>query len=116
MQRKPNSQECAYYGRKLSNVATDDIQCRDRDCYVVIGSDRDDEIYFSTEKGDFLPKYEDMLKERVKLYVFSECMSKEYDNEIDLEDLLKFCAVNCTELYERVLSDKRVEEVLNNAA
>jgi hypothetical protein len=91
MDREPNTQECAFYGRKLSNTVFEG----EADGNVCIGSDNDDSIYFHD------CEYGDVLKERVTVHVdFGlEC------GEIDLEDLLKFCAEHCRELMIRVLEE-----------
>ena len=49
--RKPNSQECIYFGRKLNNIVCEVEMSEDID--MCIGSDNDDEIYFPPvlEKG-----------------------------------------------------------------
>ncbi len=91
MNKKPNSHECAYFGRRLSNVCVTD------DCRVAIGSDRDDEIYYRMEGFD--PK-EPTLKERVQIYA-----GLDDDYKIDLEDLLRFAAIHCTGIYDRVRAE-----------
>lgn len=94
--KKPNTQECVFFGRKMSNILPDiDIHVGWSIC---IGSDRDDEIYFPP----VLKHGEEMLKERVKVMIEDD--GGKYC-EFDLEDLLKFAAVNCKGIYDRVASE-----------
>lgn len=94
-ERPPNTQECVFFGRKMSNVVADvesDVG------YVVIGSERDDEIYF----GDSLSADECMLRERVKITVMHEPVTGDgFIVSIDLEDVLRFAAKYCGGLYRR---------------
>ena len=112
--REPNSHECMYYGRNLSESWIDSIQSNvsgalypdksESSVNVSIGSDRDEEIYFNckppehkTRKGKLIP-IKEMLKERVLVFV-------DTDNEaveIDLEDILRFAAERCRGIYNRV--------------
>ena len=99
--RTPNSQECLYFGRKLSNVetgvevslGTPSYRLDTERTYAVIGSDRDDEIYDPVVIDE--PDHE-MLKERVKIYLPEEGL------EIDLEDVLRFAFENCRGIWDRV--------------
>lgn len=95
---KPNTHECLYFGRKLSNHMCDDISVNCGD--LSIGSENDDQIYF----GDCLDSGEEMIKERVSIIVM-----KDGDNgflvDIDLEDVLRFASQNCLGIYKRVLSE-----------
>lgn len=101
---KPNSQECAYYGRKLSDIRCDNIRTSAK--YVVIGSDRDDEIYF----GEALKAGEEMLQERVELSVLYDTDEGDERNiEIDLEDILVFARRYCNGIYERIARDVNPE-------
>jgi hypothetical protein len=95
--RKPNSQECAYFGRKLSSIVCDDIY-RHVGWDLCIGSDQDDEIYFPP----VLKSNEVMLKERVMISVESDSGAF---CEIDLEDVLRFARLYCNGIYERVLTE-----------
>lgn len=102
--RKPNTQECAYYGRKLGNVICDDIKTSIGT--VCIGSDNDDQIYF----GESLEDGEEMLKERVTITVMHDGdvvngVTQEHEIEVDLEDVLRFAAKHCRGIYERVLKE-----------
>ena len=63
--RKPNTQECIFFGRKLSNLSCDEIEVSEG--YVSIGSDRDDEIYFRKNDLGELILPADALKERVTI-------------------------------------------------
>ena len=102
--REPNSHECIYYGRKLSNVVCD-IEARDFD--ICIGSYSDDSIYFN----ECLAAGEEMLKERVMMSVEGWADGEGLVHvEIDLEDILRFSAKNCRGIYERVLKETREEE------
>lgn len=96
MNNKPNSQECIFYGRKLSNILCDDINVEKG--YVSIGSENDDEIYF----GECLEDNKEMIKGRVLITVMDDdccCI------DIDLEDILKFARKNCNGIYERVMKE-----------
>ena len=85
--RSPNSQECIYFGRKLSDIVTD----IESSVGIEIGSETDDKIYFPP----VLKEGEEMLKERVKIYT-------EDGQDIDLEDVLRFAAKYCRGIYDRV--------------
>lgn len=99
--KQPNTHECLHYGRKLSNIACDNIEVDLG--YIVIGSESDDEIYF----GDCLRKGEKMLKERVKITAFYESVKHNAGIlNIDLEDLLVFAAKYCKGIYSRVLQNR----------
>ncbi len=100
-ERKPNTQECSYFGRKLGNICTDDISVSNG--YVVIGSENDDQIYF----GDSLHENEKMLKERVMITFVSD--DENFSYQIDLEDLLKFSAKHCHGIMKRVMRDEKVK-------
>ena len=101
--RKPNSQECSYYGRKLSNTICEEIQ-HNAD-YLYVGSENDDLIYF----GKALPDNEEMLKERVKISV--EVVDAIL--EIDLEDVLKFASKYCSGIYNRVYTEAKGQHEKN---
>lgn len=95
--RSPNTQECFAGGRKLSNIVCDiqvTTEGEDLPLYMCIGSGRDDEIYDESVTG------EPMLKERVKVY-----LPLDTDIELDLEDVLRFAAMYCTGIYERVAQE-----------
>ena len=98
--RKPNSQECIYFGRKLNNVVPD-VEIS-KGWEICVGSDNDDEIYFPP----VLKEGEEMLKERVKIYIqydYEESDVSEGYAEIDLEDILRFAASNCRGIFDRVV-------------
>ena len=98
--RNTNTQECLYFGRKLSGICCDGIETSQG--YVCIGSDRDDEIYFNEELG----ADQDMLKDRVKISAIYEPEigdEEGYCVDLDLEDVLFFAARYCQGLYRRVL-------------
>ena len=100
--REPNSHLCAYFGRKLSNVVTNIQTIDNKGDYVVIGSDRDDEIYFDVIENKFVaPK--PMLKERVTLTILSNFGN---EMEIDLEDVLAFSAEYCEGIMIKVMQDR----------
>jgi len=80
--RPTNTQECLYYGYKLSNIDCDDIETTFRD--ICIGAERDDER---------------AIKERVKIFL------PDSGDEIDLEDVLRFSAKHCRGIYDRVGSE-----------
>lgn len=93
--REPNSHECLYFGRKLSNIITNIESSAASDIYI--GSDKDDEIYFPP----VLKEGEEMLKERVTL----DISNGEFYDSLDLEDILRFAATNCKGIYARVLAE-----------
>lgn len=94
--RKPNTQECIYAGRKLSNINTDIESTFQGIC---VGSERDDEIYAYDEN---------ILKERVVIYI-DDCVDGE--GYMDLEDVLRFAAKYCRGIYDRVASEEiQIEE------
>lgn len=112
--RDPNSHECEFFGRKMSNFITDTPDLKDHYVqtskgYVVIGSDSDDEIYDSDGP--------DMLKQRVKIYYLYEpeqqlvdaegYVDQNFYVEIDLEDILRFSANSCRGIYTRVLEETK---------
>jgi hypothetical protein len=103
--REPNSHECIYFGRKLSNTDTDiEVTPKDYDAVVTIGSECDDEIYFPPVLKDG----EEMLKERVKMYLEADTQNDEiHVFEVDLEDVLMFAAKNCAGIYKRVYEDSQ---------
>ena len=107
--RQPNTQECVYFGRKLSNVVCDSIESNADLC---IGSENDDSIYFDV-LDNVLTMTDETVKERVFLYVNSSGDSPNYteheEYKIDLEDLLKFAAENCNGIYKRVLKESEVK-------
>jgi len=94
---KPNSQECSFFGRKLSCIICD--IAISEGCEIWIGSERDDEIFFDTK--DWSPKQDEMLKERVLIMVGDE----DTHIEIDLEGVLRFAAKYCTGIYKRVMNE-----------
>lgn len=99
-ERNPNTQECAYFGRKLSNTSCDNIQVSLG--YVVIGSEKDDEIHF----GECLEDGEAMLEERVKITLLYEPDEGDgFVSQIDLEDVLRFAAQNCSGIYKRIYEE-----------
>ena len=101
--RPPNSHECKYYGRKLSSREPD-VEATTG--YVIIGSDHDDEIYFDESLPD---GGGDMLKVRIKLSALHEPDEGDgFRTDLDLEDILRFAAENCTEMYMRVLKEVAV--------
>ncbi len=107
----PNTQECIYFGRKMSNICCDHIDVSVG--YIGIGSDNDDEIYFDIVKKDGIEHYvenERTLKERVKITVIHDGTetldyADGFVTEIDMEAILKFAAENCRGIYERVMED-----------
>ena len=102
LNRPPNSHECGYFGRKLSNVSTDSIKTSLNEGELYVGTECDDEIYF----GECLGENEEMLKERVKIYI--EHYPDDYhlsQIEIDLEDLLRWSRKHCSGIYERVFNE-----------
>lgn len=98
MTKKANSQECIYFGRKLSNIICDDIKVSLG--YVVIGSDNDDEIYFDIEANVY-KENDRTLKERVKITAICDDENG-HCVDIDLEDVLRFAAKYCRGIYDRV--------------
>ncbi len=92
-ERPPNSHECEYNGRKLTNVdCNTEINCGE----IHIGSDQDDEISI----------YEDnVLRERVKIFILDHTLE---EISIDLEDVLRFAVKNCYGIYERVFMEKEI--------
>lgn len=104
VKREPNSHECVFFGRKLSNHCLDDVKS-DENTYLLVGSENDDEIYF----GESLKDGEEMLRERVLVSFHrtiddngNEC---DLSNGFDLEDLLRFAARNCRGIYDRVAKE-----------
>ena len=102
--RKPNSQECSFFGRKLSNICASSIEASNG--YVCIGSENDDEIYFNIIDNVY-SEPEGMLKERITITAMKDG-DDGFLTEIDLEDVLRFAAKNCSGIYKRVL--KEIEE------
>lgn len=98
--RDPNSQECAFFGRKLGNI-NNHIEVNLG--YVVICSDRDDEIYFDVIDNQHVAP-EGMLKERVKITALHEG-EPGHCFDIDLEDVLRFAAKYCRGIYDRVAKE-----------
>ncbi len=98
--RPPNSHECVYFGRKLSDVVCGDIGVSDG--YVVIGSECDDQIYFGRQAAKDGVR---MLKERVTLTAFKDGEGGHLV-DIDMEDLLRFAVKNCRGIYTRVLDEE----------
>jgi len=108
MERKPNTQECTSFGRKMSCIDASSVEVVTGG-YVVFGSDGDDRIcaggkqVYNNATGGYAVR--EMVKERVKVTVFPED-----DNlpivEIDLEDILKFAVGHCRGIYERVWSER----------
>lgn len=112
--RKPNSHECAYYGRKLGNVICDEIEVSLG--YVVIGSDRDDEIYW----GKCLNGDKEMLKERVVITAIHDGFDIDSGEvghcfDIDLEDILRFAAKHCNGIYTRVMREEEDQAVVRKS-
>ena len=106
--KEPNSQECSFFGRKLGNICFPSIEISDG--YVCIGSENDDEIYFDIIDGAHTePK--GMIKERVTITAMKDG-DDGFLTEIDLEDVLRFAAKNCSGIYKRVL--KEIEEENGN--
>lgn len=110
MGRKPNTQECLYFGRKLSNISCDDIEVSEG--YVAIGSVRDDEIFFHESNLGELILPEHALKERVTITCINDGgndvdpKGEGWYFNIDLEDVLRFAARNCMGIYMRVLREE----------
>jgi len=110
MSRKPNTQECTFFGRKLSNNSCDDIAVSEG--YVAIGSDSDDEIFFHKNDLGELILPEGAVRERVTITCINDGGNDvEPDGEgwcfdIDLEDVLRFAARNCRGVYMRVLREE----------
>lgn len=94
----PNSHECIYFGRKLSNIEIPEIRVFSdgEDRYCCIGSDNDDSIYLD-EAG--APE----LTERVKIYASSGVS----DVEIDLEDVIRFAVKYCRGIVDRVMEEEK---------
>jgi len=111
--RLPNSQECMYFGRKLSNIICNDITIpqnhieTSNEVYVCIGPDRDDEIYWDDNNLAAGPT----LKERVVIHCINEDEKNNGENgyafDIDLEDVLRFAAKYCRGIYERVSEETK---------
>ena len=107
--RKPNTQDCDYFGRNLSSNTCDDIEVSEG--YVAIGSDRDDEIYFSKNEYGEMVLSEGALRELVKITCINdggngvEPTGEGWCFDIDLEDILRFAARNCRGIYTRVLRE-----------
>ncbi len=109
--RPPNTQECKYFGRKMSNICCNvpeipqnHIETSD-ETYVCIGSHRDDEIYWNEKDKNPVPT----LTERVLIHCINDDDVSNGENgyafDIDLEDVLRFAAQHCRGIYERVLKD-----------
>ena len=93
MGKKPNTQECVNFGRKMSlNVC--DIEVLSGE--VCVGSRNDDHIFF----GDSLGYGEKMLEERVKIFLMDH--ERESYNQIDLEDVLQFAKKFCPKMCDRI--------------
>ena len=96
--RAPNSNECAYNGRKMSNVITN-IKASSYVDQVCIGCDDDDEF-------DSL-KPTSNKEGRVKIGLEINIPGHEIWPEIDLEDVLVFARKHCNGIFERVYRDVR---------
>ena len=96
--RKPNTQECEFFGRKMTSIVCDvENNCTE----IHIGHNNDDLIYF----GDNLRLTGgEMRKERVTIYL-ENFVNQEV--EVDLEDVLRFAAKHCRGIYERVLKETK---------
>jgi len=111
VKREPNSQECTYFGRKLSCITLDDPELPEQyvhtsdDTYVCIGPDRDDEIYWDDNNLAAGPT----LKERVVIHCINDDDENSGENgfafDIDLEDVLRFAAKYCRGIYDRVSNE-----------
>lgn len=94
--KKPNSQECAYGGYKLSNLDTGiDVVASTEIDTLSIGSEEDDTFYDGSGKSG-----------RVKLYVGTQLDIV----EIDLEDILTFARKYCAGIYDRISAYGEIEE------
>ena len=93
MEKKPNTQECDNFGRKMS-LKICNIQVLSGE--ICIGSDNDDQIFF----GGNLKESEEMLTKRVKIYIMDS--SYDYYNEIDLEEVLRFAKEHCSKMCDRI--------------
>lgn len=93
--KKPNSQECAYSGYKLSSITPNiDVIASTEIDTLSIGSDDDDTFYENSGKSG-----------RVKLYVGTQLDIV----EIDLEDVLIFERKYCTGIYDRISAYGEIE-------
>tara|TARA_R110000850_G_scaffold112728_1_gene226970 strand:- start:176 stop:487 length:312 start_codon:yes stop_codon:yes gene_type:complete len=99
--KKANSHECSYFGRKLGNTCCSSIEVSNG--YVCIGSENDDEIYFDVINGAYTES-KGMIKERVTIAAMKDG-DDGFLTEIDLEDILRFAAKNCSGIYKRVLKE-----------
>lgn len=116
IKREPNSHECIYFGRKLSNIICNDPELKDAyvetsdETYVCIGTDRDDEIYWDDKNLAAGPT----LKERVVIHCINDDEESNGENgfafDIDLEDVLRFAAKYCRGIYDRVSADVEAYE------
>jgi hypothetical protein len=98
---KANSHECSCFGRKLGNTCVPSIEVSNG--YVSIGSENDDQIYFNVIDNIY-SEPEGMLKERVTITAMKDG-DDGFLTEIDLEDVLRFAAKNCSGIYKRVLKE-----------
>lgn len=113
--RAPNSQECKYFGRKMSCIICNDTEIPQNyihtsdETYVCIGSDCDDSIFWDDDNLAAGPT----LKERVVIHCINEDEASNGENgfafDIDLEDVLRFAAQHCRGIYERVLRENDAE-------
>ena len=107
MDRKNNTQECYLFGRKLSCASCDEIEVSEG--YVAIGSDNDDRIHFhKNDLGEYILPAE-AVRERVVIYCINDAFEREdkgWSFNIDLEDVLRFAARNCRNIYMRVLLEE----------
>lgn len=97
--RPPNTQECIYFGRKLSSLDTD-IESNAHS--VCIGSPNDEAIYF----GDCLEPGEDLSRERVTIYAEVD----DVEVKLDLEDILVFAKKYCNGIFERVAMEAKEKQ------
>ena len=94
--RKPNSNECVYNGRKLSNTIAN-VKASAHVDQVCIGCNNDDEfdclVPTSGKEG------------RVKIGLEINTPGREDWPEIDLEDVLVFSRKYCNGIFERILKE-----------
>jgi len=95
--RRPNSNECAFNGRKMSNIVTD-VKCSPYIDQVCIGTDDDDEY------DSLLPNSK--KEGRIKIGLEINTPGAECWPEIDLEDVLKFAQKHCNGIFERIQKEE----------
>ena len=96
--RPPNSNECSFNSRKMSNIVAK-VKCSPFIDQVCIGADDDDEFNCLSEKSK--------KAGRIKIGLEINTSVAECWPELDLEDILIFAKTYCNGIYERI--SKEVE-------